>query len=435
MNKNAGLKTIRGGVVLLVVLLATTSLYAYDIDTTKVRRQPVEAKKSFGEKLLAAPQFLLDLPLTATGAAVDFTVNDLVLSSTGRKVTSLFSAVDRHWGFAPVGGYGTNAGYKLGLGFWSEGVITKGERFQVKGYYSTNDYQRYKIRYAAPNRLGVFKRLFVLFDYKKRPRESFYGLGPNTKISDRISYTWERFEIATGWYDQLHPTTKLDIQASFLDCNIFDGRTPDIEGRLPVIQEQFALSDLEIGASRVLAVGGALSHDWRNNPGQPSAGGYESVSLYYNHGVDRSDGLKYLSSRVSLHYYVNIYRKRLLAFHALAKLTDRLDNSPELPFYLRPSLGGEEDLRAYRSSRYVDHSATMLSVEYRWPIWDVIDAFIFVDEGRVFDAISEEFTLKNWQYSAGGGLRVWQQEGLLFSMLLGTGREGTRFYLQVSEEL
>jgi outer membrane protein assembly factor BamA len=417
------------------VLTASATLAAYDLDTTRVRTQPVEQPKSVGEKILIVPQFVVGLPVTATKLLADVAVNDVLLSGPSRKIMSLFGKVDRVWGFAPVGGYGSNLGLKLGLGFWSEGIITKGERFDIKGYYSTNDYQRYKIRYAAPNKLGTIKRLFVLADYKKRPRETFYGLGIDSRIEDRVSFTLERLILATGWYHQLHDNARLDLETSYFAGNTFDGRTSDIAGHLNEIQQRFGLDDHEIQATRLWSSGATLTHDWRNNPGQPSAGGYESLSISYNRGLGDYDELQYLHSRVSLHHYFNIYRKRLLALRVLAEVTDRLGDSPDLPFYLRPSLGGETDLRAYRSRRFVDHSLTLVSLEYRWPIWNVVDAFLFIDEGRTFNAISEDFTLKNWQYSVGGGLRIWQEDGLLFSMLIGTGKEGSRFYFQVSEEM
>jgi outer membrane protein assembly factor BamA len=188
-------------------------------------------------------------------------------------------------------------------------------------------------------------------------------------------------------------------------------------------------------AARIWSVGMQLIHDWPDHPGQPSRGGHESISLQYQKGVDRSEDLKYVITRVDIRHYLNIYKKRLLALRVLVEALDRIGNSPAAPFYLRPSLGGGNDLRGYRTRRFTDNNLAMVSIEYRYPIWDAADAFIFLDEGRVFNPFTDSFTFSNWQYSAGGGIRIWSNGGLILSTLVAAGKEGARFYLELSESL
>jgi outer membrane protein assembly factor BamA len=395
----------------------------------------VEEEKNLGETLLAGPEFMLDLPITAVKGVTGFTVNEIILSKPASRFFELFKEVDRVWGFAPIVGYGSNSGLEGGLGFWSKGILTKGERFKLKGSYSTNHYQKYKLYYAAPNKLGAFRRVFVLADYGKRPRESFYGTGNKSNENDEVAFTLEKSVVQAGWHHQLHPTLKAGFQGSYRVFNIYDGDSPDRPNVLTRIEKLLDLEEYELRSSRFWSVGAELIHDWRNHPGQPTEGGVETFSLEYNHGLERTEDLEYLRVRFDSQHFLELYNKRLLALRVMAEITDRLSDSRRLPFYLRPALGGLDNLRGYRSRRFVDHAATLISLEYRYPIWQVVDAFIFFEEGRVFNAISEDFTFKDWHYSTGAGIRVWEDDGLIFAALFAVSDEGVRFYLQFDEVL
>jgi hypothetical protein len=64
-----------------------------------------------------------------------------------------------------------------------------------------------------------------------------------------------------------------------------------------------------------------------------------------------------------------------------------------------------------------------------------MDGFLFFEEGRVFDDFSEDFDFKNWHYSTGIGMRLWDQEGLRFSAFAAFSKESPQFYVQLSEAL
>jgi outer membrane protein assembly factor BamA len=106
---------------------------------------------------------------------------------------------------------------------------------------------------------------------------------------------------------------------------------------------------------------------------------------------------------------------------------DRSDDRPPNPVYLLSSLGGSETLRSYDDNRFVDRDLALATLEYRYPVWKALDAFLFIDEGRVFRELSKDFTLRDWHYSAGFGLRAWTSEAVILSAQIAMGKEGTRF--------
>ena len=117
----------------------------------------------------------------------------------------------------------------------------------------------------------------------------------------------------------------------------------------------------------------------------------------------------------------------------MTQTTDLRDETAFLPFYLLPSLGGVKTLRGYTKHRFVDNDLALISAEYRYPIWEKIDAFVFLDEARVFNNLTDDFKWHDWKYSYGGGLRVWETDNLILSFYAAKSEEETRFNIQFSD--
>ena len=88
-------------------------------------------------------------------------------------------------------------------------------------------------------------------------------------------------------------------------------------------------------------------------------------------------------------------------------------------------------MRSYSRGRFIDNDLALVSAEYRYPIFDVADAFLFWEEGRVFRSVSQERVLNGWKHSAGFGIRVWNPDGVLAVVQFALGDEETRFYFEL----
>jgi len=410
----------------------SVNLYSYEIDSTKVRTQP-EIKPTTEDYVLAVPSFALKLPFKTIEYLTNFTVNKIILSDFGRLIL-LFRDIDRIWSIYPIIGFSSNHGFKAGFAFTSRNVFTKGERFKLKATYSTHDYQTYRAAYDFPGNLGIFKHAFLQASYKQKPWESFYGLGNNMNSGDEANFNIEQTYFEFGWFHQLNTEFSLSFNQRYSIVNIYDGEDPDLEGDLDQIIESFNLSDNRFDPARLVSSTFGIIHDWRNNPGKPTGGGYELVELSYNKGINRSDDLEYFAARADLRHYLEIFRGRTLAFRLAVEAINNNGDAKKLPFYLLPSLGGEYTLRGYRPNRFLDNSCTLASLEYRFPMLAILDGFVFFEEGRTFSAISEQFTLRNWHYSAGFGLKVWSPYGIVLNAIMAFSKEGHEIHFQLLEE-
>ncbi len=76
------------------------------------------------------------------------------------------------------------------------------------------------------------------------------------------------------------------------------------------------------------------------------------------------------------------------------------------PYFLMSTLGGGGTLRGFKVERFVDHAMTLVSVEYRFPVYGKLGGVLFMDSGRVYPTI-RDVTLKDWHNNVGVGLRYY----------------------------
>jgi hypothetical protein len=417
---------------LLLVMVITSYSYSYEIDTTKIREMP-RKNVSMGEAILEVPSFILTLPVYIIEGAADFTTNQIVLSRFGQRV--LFITTNRRSGLNPVFGYGPNSGSKAGVLVIENDIFAKGENMKLKITHSIRKYQTYSFLYLYSRENDFLNKIGFELSYRKKPRENFYGIGNESSYNNEVSYNLEHGVIGASVGNRLLKNIYLDLDVSYQVYNLYNGENPDLIGDLDTIRQRLELSADNLMDSRILTFSTRLLHDWRNHPGRTTAGGYESGRISYIKGVRRSEALEYIAAELTLRQFLHLYRERVLVFTLLAKTVNRGKDSPQLPFYLLPNMGGGDDLLAYRSRRFIDNAMALSEIEYRYPILTRADGFLFFQEGRVFDSLTEDFKLKNWHYSTGFGLRFWNMSGMIFCAQVAFGRESPRYYVQFSDEL
>jgi outer membrane protein assembly factor BamA len=270
--------------------------------------------------------------------------------------------------------------------------------------------------------------------YRKRPWEYFYGLGNDSRQEDRVAYTREQTAVEAVYRRPISGSLAARVQGAFTVDNIFDGLADHLVTNLDVIRESLNLRRDDTRSTRSVSIGGGIEHDWRDALGQPAYGGIERLTVTYHRGVGRSDDLEFVVTELEVQHFLNVFRNRILAARLLVREIDRPSDAPSLPFYLRSGLGGEDDLRGFSRARFVDNDLALLTVEWRYPVWRVVDGFIFLDEARVFSSLRDDFSFHDWHSSAGFGLRVWSDRALHAKALLAFGEEEPRLYLDLGAE-
>ena len=115
------------------------------------------------------------------------------------------------------------------------------------------------------------------------------------------------------------------------------------------------------------------------------------------------------------------WRNRILAGRVRLDKVHGIDNGL-VPFPDLPSLGGSQRLRGYERGGLRGEGALLLAVEYRWPVWDTWNAFLFHEEGQVFDEYGD-VDPDQFVSSTGGGLSLRSPTGLLLGLRLAHSAE------------
>ena len=101
-----------------------------------------------------------------------------------------------------------------------------------------------------------------------------------------------------------------------------------------------------------------------------------------------------------------------------------------VPFYLLPSLGGENTLRGYDNYRFHDRNMLVAGAESRWALFRYIDAAAFVDAGNV---AARPGDLNLDKTSWGGGIRVHTRRSTFARFDVGHSVEGWHFFLNLND--
>ncbi len=97
-----------------------------------------------------------------------------------------------------------------------------------------------------------------------------------------------------------------------------------------------------------------------------------------------------------------------------------------VPFFLMPTLGGSNYLRAYPSYRFRDRHALFLKGEYRWAVHKMVDVAGMVEAGRVAPTV-KGLRSSDMAESVGAGLRVHTKTSNVVDLDVVHGRDGFKF--------
>lgn len=129
-------------------------------------------------------------------------------------------------------------------------------------------------------------------------------------------------------------------------------------------------------------------------------------------GID-GDRTNYLRYGLEARRYFDLYAgDRVLMLRGYAEGVTAVGPGGYVPFTDLPRLGGPQQLRGYTRDRFRDRLAVLGTVEYRYPIWNELSGFLFVDVGRVLAGADALDTLARspgrTRVGGGGGLEMYR---------------------------
>lgn len=332
-------------------------------------------------------------------------------------------------GFFPkLGGLATGQGVALGFQYEKKNLADGRVNLHAFAVGSFAKAQRYYLDFSAPDVANQNIEWKLSAERRTLTRVDFYGLGPDSRLEDRSSFQLEDTALdASLAFKTVKNRFRAGVQGGYLQTNAGDG-FPHEEVR--PTSEVFSASQvpgLEDQAD-FARFGTFASLDFRDNKSLARSGTLLRTALtaYQDLGLNRHDFRKWESE--IQHYIPFFNQRRVIALRARTEMNFAADGQ-SVPFYLKPFIGGPQELRGFRNYRFYDDNILVLNAEYRWEAFSGLDMALFVDGGQAV-AKRRDFALNKMETSAGVGFRFNVRNATFLRLDLAFSHESARLWFR-----
>jgi outer membrane translocation and assembly module TamA len=245
-------------------------------------------------------------------------------------------------------------------------------------------------------------------------------LGQNNSKEDRANYRFQQTYLEG--FAELRPLRWLPIRGTvgYEHWSIKSGKgdEPSIE---TVYTPQTAPG---LGASPSYVHSQfSVGIDWRQSPGYSTRGGLYQATLHdYNNTGSGAYSFQRFDAEVV--QYLPLYRETWV-LAARGKMQTTLNNNDLIPYFLLPTLGSGDTLRAYATDRFHDRHSLLFNLEFRWLPARALDMALFYDCGKVASRRSD-LDFSNMKSDVGIGARIHGPMATPLRVDLAVGNEGWR---------
>ena len=324
----------------------------------------------------------------------------------------------------PIGsGLGAGVGYRHDL-------FDRRARVVVEAGASLRRYHMVRGDFSLPSLAGGRLEVGVEANNRHHPQEDFFGLGPASLRSDRVSFLFDRRELQGRAVVKPGGGLRTGVRIGRLDTEVGPGR----DARYPSIELRF--SDIDAPG---LARQPAFSYtdlfailDRRDQPGNPRAGGFYGVFWRQYSDLD-FDQYSFHQLDADLQHFFPIFdKKRVIAVRGRVAAATAGDGQI-VPFFLRPTAGGHDSLRSTDDFRFRDNSMAALNVEYRWEAFSGLDMALFSDFAQVAPRFAD-LDLKDFEQGYGLGFRFNTYKSVFLRLDLAVfGADAPRLFIKFNK--
>lgn len=395
-------------------------------DSVQVQHKKYRSKSTL-ESIVSFPGTLVYLPFKLTfkgfGAIVSYVDEKKVV----QKAQDFLISDDGQRGVLPTYSERTGGGIK----FFQRGLLTSKSKLSVLITAGLRSRRRYQLRLRRVQLWHVLSA-DLLARYKFLPDEPFFGIGPDTDFEDdRTNFAHKQTTAQVAFGANLDERFTAKVIVGFEVNSISPGRNKRYVSTTDVDTSK-TLPGLETGVS-LARFQVEVRHDSRNRPVRPGSGGVEllRVGFFEESGGDQ---FGFWKATVDFSRQFHLFYNRTLIFRVAGEITEPFSDRA-IPFYYFSELGRKETIRGFQRGRFRDLDMLFGSAEYRYPIWQIMDAFLFVDAGQVAHDIFNDFSISDLQVGYGVGIQIWGREGVISSLAVGKSKDGFRVYFGLNREL
>lgn len=261
---------------------------------------------------------------------------------------------------------------------------------------------------------------------------NYFGAGPASLETNESEYRLKSTNLVG--YGAFRPirTVAIGLEAGVLSPSI-GRRTGFFKRDIPDTQDMFP-GDVVFGIGdqpTFLHSELSVTSDTRDFDSHPTRGGVYRAAL--TNFSDRDTGVfSFRRYEAEASRFIPVADSRVVfALHGWLATSDANDGGA-VPFYLEPSLGGNNSLRGYADYRFHDRNMLLVQAEARIAMMTHVDTAIFWDAGNVAPKVGDlNLDHRDW----GVGLRLHSRRQTFARLDLARGAEGWRFVFRLTDPL
>lgn len=334
--------------------------------------------------------------------------------------------IEENGGFTTVRGVsvafgGIKESSGIALGPLAGHTFANGSFVHGTAEYSVRNFKLLQAMYQAPPIAGGKLIINGRARWQDAPRVPVFRLGADSPAR-RAEYAEERTEFSAQAL--AHPVSFVRLAGgSGYEKYITNGGGVPLseDERLDVVPPVPGLgADPQYIHSYALA---AL--DWRESPGYSRSGFVlEGVVHDFRERNDAPYSFRQVDGLAQ--GLVPILHGDIVLDLAARVWTTSTSGGDVVPFFLMPKLGGSDFLRGYRSYRFRDRNAFLLTGEYRWYAQEYVEGVLFYEAGQVAPS-TDDFTLSGLKRSYGFGVHFHTPAATVLRLEIARSPEGTRY--------
>jgi len=331
-----------------------------------------------------------------------------------------------HWAVA-FGGI--KAGSGIGAGPAYSTKFANGGFMQLKAVISIRNFRVLQARYDSPRFWNERAIVISRVRWHAAPKVNLYQLGPDSP--DRhIHYDERRTEVSSQIAVKLRPTIRA---AAGFGVERFRTRADRLNELFdPALVQTLPALGLSVtpppglGTRPFFAHGfGALGYDTRLSPDYTRTGRFFEGQIHTYSDVS-GDEPSFGRFEGAAEQYIPTHGGRGVIGLAGRTWLSISDDPRAVPFYLTPTIGGGDFLRAYPSYRFRDRHAMLLTAQYRWAVHKMVDVATTYEAGKVAPTVGG-LTFDDIAQSIALGVRLHTEKSGLIRADVAHGREGFGF--------
>jgi hypothetical protein len=301
-------------------------------------------------------------------------------------------------------------------------------QYRAIASYSSNVERNFEVAYKNTAVAGGRYILAAEGAWFKNGFSRFFGIGNDTPEHNETNYTLRSTRVNLTGGINLGQNTSVLFTERYTDVRVDTG----VVDTLPQIRSLFpGISG--IGGAQIFAHRLTVLYDTRDNAMTPSKGRYVAAYAELNQNVIHKASDRWGHFSLDARQLIPHGSDRMVF---VGRFLIEGVTGQGIPFYERPMLGGENTLRGFGTSRYIDDLAVLLNFEerirvMRRRIFDnpiELEIAPFLDIGRVTDNFQTD-GLKRIQYNPGIGFRLLARPNVAARVDVAYGRDGGNVFV------